>query len=91
MATRAALLPLVRKYFETDPIAAARSLETLETDEAVTVLRSLPHSLSAQALPHLDVTHAAGLLKEVRPELFKDLVEKLDPRQAAAIFISLPT
>ena len=90
MVTRAALLPLVRKYFENDPGAAARSLETLDEAEAVSVLQSLPPTITAQALPHLDPRKAAALLKEVRPELFRDLAERLEPPQAASILLSLP-
>ena len=90
MTTRLPLLPLVQKFFENDPVGAAHSLETMEEEEALSVLRALPPSLSAQAFKYLHVRHAAALLREVSPDLFKQIVEKLDPQQGAAILVNLP-
>ena len=90
MAKRSALLPLVRKFFERDPAAAAHSLETMDETEAAAILRALPSSLCAQAVPYLQVNHAATLLKSAPPELFTAIVEKLKPDQAAAIVVLLP-
>jgi magnesium transporter len=88
--SRTPLLPLVKKYFETDPVAAAHSLETMSEEEAVLVLKALPPSLSAQAFPCLQVNYAAALLKEIPPSLFGQIIDKLDPQQGAAIFMHLP-
>ncbi|MBI3313998.1 MAG: hypothetical protein HYZ83_07165, partial [Candidatus Omnitrophica bacterium] len=87
---RPSLLPIVRKYFEEDPVRAAHSLETLDQDEAVSVLKSLPPVLSAEAFPYLQAGHAAGLLKQTSPEFFKVIMEKLEPQQGAAVFMNLP-
>lgn len=90
MAKRGALLPLVRKFFERDPAAAAHSLETMDETEAAAILQALPPTLCAQAVPYLQVGHAATLLKQAPPELFSAIVEKLKPEQAAAIVVLLP-
>ena len=45
MAQKSALLPVVRQYFEEDPLSAARSLEKMTEDEAVSVLSNLPITL----------------------------------------------
>lgn len=90
MATRTPLLPLVQKFFESDPVAAAHTLETMEEAEALAVLKALPPTLSAQAFRHLQVSHVATLLKEVPPDLFREIVRRLDPQQGAAILASLP-
>lgn len=87
---RSSLLPLVRKFFEHDPLAAAHSLETMPESEAVAVLTALPPTLSAQAIAHLQVNHAASLLKNIPPEIFKEIMEKLETQHAAALFINLP-
>ena len=84
------LLPLVRKFFETDLLAAAHSLETMDEQEAINVIRSLPPTLSAHVFPLLPVSYAVVLLKEVPHEHFKIIIETMDPQQAAAIFIHLP-
>jgi len=90
MAQRTPLLELVQKFFESDPVSAAHSLETMEEADAVKVLRALPPALSSRAFPHLHVSHAAALLKEVPPEIFRAIVDKLEPERGASIFVSLP-
>lgn len=90
MTTKTPLLPLVQKYFESDPPAAAHSLEAMSEEEAVSVLKALPPSLSAQAVPFLQVNYAAALFKTLPPSLFKEILEKLDPQHGASVFIHLP-
>jgi magnesium transporter len=90
MVTRTPLLPLVQKFFETDAVAAAHSLETMDESEALSVLMALPPSLSAQAFRYLPVRQAGAFLKEVPPDLFKQIVERLDAQQGAAILLNLP-
>ncbi|MFQ5542342.1 MAG: magnesium transporter MgtE N-terminal domain-containing protein, partial [Candidatus Binatia bacterium] len=89
MATETPLLPLVQKFFESDTVRAAQSLETMDPEKAAPVLKALPPTLAAQAFRHLQASHAAALLKEVSPGLFKEIVEKLDPQRGAAIFVNL--
>ncbi|MBI3306872.1 MAG: magnesium transporter [Candidatus Omnitrophica bacterium] len=91
MPNRQTLLPIVRKFFEEDPVRAAHSLETLDHEDAVSVLKALPPILSAEAFPYLQAGHAAGLLKGISPEFFKIIMEKLEPQQGAAIFMNLPS
>ncbi len=90
MSVQKTLLPLVRKYFENDPLAAAHSLEAMPEEEAIGILRTLPTSLSAQAFPYLQVGYAAGLLKDLPTDICNSIIEKLDPQQGAMIFINLP-
>jgi len=90
MATATPLLPLVRKFFETDAVAAARTLDVMDLEDALSVLKALPPSLVAEAFKHLQASHAANLLKDVPSHLFKEVVEKLGPEQGAAIFAALP-
>ena len=63
MAKSSPLLPLVRRFVETDPVAAARSLEMMDEREAVEVLKTLPPHLAADVFGHLPAEHAAELLK----------------------------
>ena len=90
MTTRATLLPLLRRYIERDPAAAAHMLETMEEAEAVSILKALSPQLCAEVFPHLDVSHAAALIKPLPPELFQAAVRRMRPEQAAAILINLP-
>lgn len=89
MATRSPLAPIVKKFFESDPVTAAHSLEVLDNREAIAVLKTLPSSLASQVFPRLTVEHAIGLLKDVEPEKFKEIVEKIDPQLGASIFVHL--
>lgn len=89
-ATKSTLLPLVRKYFENDPLAAAHALESMSESQATQILNELPPNLSARAFPHLQTRYASSLLKEMSPEVCKEIVEGLEPQQAASLFIHLP-
>src|SRR3989338_2740507 len=88
--SKKSLLPIVLKYFETDPVAAAHTLEAMPEADAVSVLKSIPPSLTAQAFPHLQVNYAAALLTSIPSHLIKSIVEKLDPQHGASIFMHLP-
>lgn len=89
MRPQAPLLPLVRSFFESDPAEAAHCLETMEEEKVIAVLSALPSNLSAQVFAHLPPSFAAELFKALPAELFKAMVEKLDPRQGAALFLHL--
>jgi len=86
----ASLLPLVRKYFETDHVAAAQALEAMSVEEAVSVIHALPPQLAAQAFKYLQPIYAAAILKDVPDTLFRDIVSELESQQGAQIFQSLP-
>jgi magnesium transporter len=89
MAHRSALIPLVQKFFENDPVAAARSLETMKESDSIKVLRALPPALTAEVFRFFSANHAAELIKDISPEVFREIIEKLEPRQGAALFMSL--
>jgi magnesium transporter len=81
------LLPIVRKYFEQDPAAAAHVLETMDEDEVVEVFNALPLPIAIEAVGHLNDVFAAGLLQRLPGPLFRAIVEQLRPEQAAALFL----
>lgn len=84
------LLPLVKKYFEADPLSAAHSLEAMTEPEAVAVLKAIPPALAADALPHLQPSLAASLAQHLPANNFRAIIERLNPQQAATIFLHLP-
>ena len=90
MRQRGPLMPLVQRFFEHDPAAAALTLETMSHDEAIRVLSALPSSLAATAVRHLNVAAAAALVRDLPLETFRDVVAGLDPQQTAAMFTTLP-
>jgi magnesium transporter len=90
MSEGLALLPLVRKYFETDLLAAARTLETMPEEEVVEVLKALPPALAAKAVRQLQVSYAAAVLRDAEAGLFKEIAAGLEPYHAASIFMHLP-
>ncbi len=90
MKKGSSLLPLVRKYFENDLVAAAHSLEAMSEKEAVAVLQGLPSSLAARAFPHLQPTYAVALLQELPTTKYREILGKMEPYQGAAIFLHLP-
>ncbi len=89
MSRRTPLLPLVQKFFELDPAAAAHSLEVMDEVKAVKVIRSMPPALAAQAFRHLQVGQATALLENLPPQVFREVVARLDPQQGASILLGL--
>jgi magnesium transporter len=85
-----ALLPLVRKYFESDLASAARALETLPEEEVVEVLQALPAGLAAKAVRQLQVGYAAAVLRNAEAGLFEEIAGGLEASHAATIFMHLP-
>lgn len=89
MKTSENLLPLLRRYFDSDPVAAAHSLESLSEEDALSALKEIPADLAARIFPHLELTTAAALLKDLPADLLPPIVEKLEPQQSAAILTHL--
>lgn len=84
------LMSIARSYFEQDPIAATRALEAMSDEDVISVLRSLPLSVSIEAFWHMNASRAAALLTSVSPILFGEIASHMHPRQVAAVFFSLP-
>jgi len=84
------LFPFIDKFFEYDPETSAHILETMDEEEAILILKTLPTSLTANVCKHLNVDQAAHLLSEVPPDTFKEIIGKLDYELCASIFHHIP-
>ncbi|MBI3309239.1 MAG: magnesium transporter [Candidatus Melainabacteria bacterium] len=82
--------PLVKGYFEKDPLGVAQILETMSEEEATEIIKSLPSSLSAKAIKYMPAGYAALLLKELSNEKFCKIALELDPLNLSTIFLELP-
>ena len=83
-------IPIIRNYFEHDPVRAAHSLENVEVSEAPEVLRNLPSKLCHEALSHLQDALASQILVELSAEQSREIMELLDPQKTASIFRCIP-
>lgn len=90
MSSRSPLLPLVRKFFENDPSSAVHVLETIGEKEAAQVLKALPSTVTAAIFSRLPASYGAGLLIEASPDLYREIVAKLDAQQASLLLLALP-
>lgn len=90
MIEKNSLLPLVEKFFEYDTIAASHSLEEMSEEDAVQLLKSLPASLAARAIKHLQVSFVATLLKDLDALHLRDVFAALTPQLAASILMHFP-
>ena len=84
------LFPFINKFFEYDPKTSAHILETMDEEEAILILKTLPASLTSEVCIHLNVDQAARLLSEVPAETIRGIVEKLDYELVASIFQHIP-
>lgn len=85
-----AMTYMVRQFFEQDRAVAARSLEAMEEEQAISVLQALPPSLVAEIFGLLESKYAASVLRQIPVSLFRSVVEKLSAQQVAGLFLHLP-
>lgn len=81
--------PIINDYFQRSPEAAARSLETMERDEALAVISLLPPKLAARTIRELQANFAAALLDSADSELLVGIAKGLPPEHAASILLNL--
>lgn len=89
MIRKTSLLPLVKHFFEDDPAAAARHLESMSEHEAAAVLKTLPLTTATNVFPNLRASYAAALLQDIPHELFSQIITHIDPQRGAEIFTHL--
>lgn len=89
MPSRQPLLKVTQRFFETDVRAAARSLEAMDENDALAVLRALPTGLVVETFRHLHPDHAAALLRDAPPSLVERLIARIEPHQVVALLMRL--
>ncbi len=89
MTNRNALTVLVKEFFQQDRLLAARCLETMDEEQASSVLTALPSTLAIEVFGDLQPSFAAALLKNMPSTLFHGIVEKMDPQTAATLLMGL--
>lgn len=89
MADRDSFVFLLRQFFEKDPLAAARALETIPEEQAVSILQALPDSLAGAVFAHLEIHFAANVLKNLPSDRFETVVQNLDPQYKATLLMLL--
>jgi magnesium transporter len=90
MAKHGPFLPLAKKYFEQDIVGATHSLEMMDENDAVEVIKALPVTLIVRVIKHVQVSYAASLLTNIDVELSSTILSSLEPQFATTIFMHLP-
>ena len=90
MTGSSALLPLIEKYFEKDPITAARHLETLEESEVLQIIQTVPAPLAARIAEYVPPAIAAILLPQLPKSMAKAIIDKLKTQRATTILLDMP-
>lgn len=83
------LVPLVQRYFETDPAGAAQSLEAMDEAEAVAAIRALPPALAAEAISRMQASHATSLVSVLPDDTVREIAQRLDAHRAATLMLHL--
>jgi len=65
MATKPTSEKLIKKFFEHDPLDAAHTLETMDEEEAIAILRNLPGHLAVEAFQFIELRFAAELVMKL--------------------------
>ncbi len=75
---------LLSKFLSGHPGDAARLMDEMPLDQAVTVLNEAPASAAARALSNMGADHAAQCLENLTPAKSSQLLDALPPGPAAA-------
>lgn len=89
MANRQPLLKVTQRFFETDVHAAVRSLEAMDEDDALSVLKALPTGIVVEAFKHLHSDHAAAFLRDAPASLIERLTGRIEPYQIVELLMRL--
>lgn len=90
MAKHGPFLPLAKKYFEQDIVGATHSLEMMDENDAIEVIKALPVPLIVRVIKHVQVSYAASLLTNIDVELSSTILSSLESQFATTIFMHLP-
>jgi len=89
MATKPTSEKLIKKFFEHDPLDAAHTLETMDEEEAIAILRNLPAHLAVEAFQFIELRFAAELVMKFPQKQLKQLLEELEVSRTADLFLRL--
>jgi magnesium transporter len=84
------LIPIVVRYVQADPVAAAHNIETLGAEHAIEVLESLSSSDLEKVLVQLSPSFISGLVEKITPERMAPLLEKGGSAVCASVLLILP-
>lgn len=80
---------LIKKFFEHDPLDAAHSLETMEEEEVISILKSLPLHLAVDAFQFMEFRFSSKLIMHLPEKQIKEILEKLEVNRVAELFVRL--
>jgi len=84
------LLPIVVRYAQADPVAAAHNIETLSEEHAIEVLESLLPSDLKKVLVQLSPSFISGIVQTITPERVAPILEKGGSAVCASVLLILP-
>src|SRR3989338_706492 len=87
MAPEDSSVSLIKKFFELNPVDAAHSLETLNEEEAVSILKSVSPELASRAFNSLEHRLAADLLFALPEEIAAEIFGKMAVTRAAELIL----
>ena len=90
MMTSNPLLPIVVRYVQVDPVAAAHNIETLSEEHAIEVLESLSSSDLEKVLVQLSPSFISNLVQKISSEKVGPILEKGGSAVCASVLLILP-
>ncbi len=87
MAPEDSTVSIIKKFFELNPVDAAHSLETLNEEEALFILKSVSPELASRAFNSLEPHFAAALLFNLPEETAAQIFGKMTVPRAAELIL----
>lgn len=89
MTSEPSTLSLIRKFFELSPVEAAHSLEALDQEEAIEVIKKVSPDLSSRAFDSLEPRFAATLLLELPKDIAARIFDQMTVTRAAELIVCI--
>ena len=89
MAPEDLTVSLIKKFFELNPVDAAHSLEALNEEEAIFILKSVSPELASRAFNFLEPRFAANLLLNSPDEIAVQIFGKMTVTRAAELILCI--
>ncbi|OGW89296.1 MAG: magnesium transporter [Omnitrophica bacterium RIFCSPLOWO2_01_FULL_50_24] len=80
---------MIKKFFELDPVDAAHSLESLNQEEAVSILKTVSPELASRAFDSLEPRFASSLTLELPPKIAAKILSAMSVTRAASLLLCI--
>lgn len=90
MTNNTSAINFIKQFIESEPHKTIKALEAVSTDDALSIIQSLPFSNSVECLGNMQPRYGAAIIEKLESSYAESVLHKLSAHQIADIFRYLP-